>query len=148
MKALIIDDDDEMVITTSLILQFHWPGSRIVATPLGVRGVHLARVESPDLVILDVCLLDISGLEVLRQIRSFSTVPVVIMSGSADPETRTRALERGASGYLEKPFDVPDLLAHIETLTGTFAAPRRLAVTATGEPARAGVLALPTGVAR
>ena len=80
MKALIIEDDPEIVESISLALQIRWPETHIVSTHLGKKGVDLAESEAPDIIILDLGLPDISGFDVLKQVRSFSSAPIIILT--------------------------------------------------------------------
>jgi two-component system alkaline phosphatase synthesis response regulator PhoP len=80
------------------------------------------ELETPDLVILDLMLPDIDGLEVLRQLRSqprFDHVPVIILSAKADPITIRKGLESGADGYVTKPYIANTLIDRVRLLLGT-----------------------------
>ena len=83
MKALIIEDTKEVIESTFLTFQLRWPGATLISTDSGEKGVELVETESPDIVILDIGLPDMSGFDVLRQIRRFSSVPVIILTGHA-----------------------------------------------------------------
>ena len=80
MKVLIIEDDKEIVDAITLAFQIRWPEAKVVSTRLGRKGVELVETEDPDIVILDLGLPDISGFEVLSQIRLFSRVPIIILT--------------------------------------------------------------------
>lgn len=114
MKALIIEDDREIVESISLALQIRWPETRIVSTHLGKTGIELAESEAPDIIILDLGLPDISGFEVLKQVRSFSSVPIVILTVRSDEAAIVKGLEWGADDYISKPCGQLELLARIK----------------------------------
>jgi len=116
MKVLIIEDSAEAVEAVSLLFELHWPGVTIISTAEGNKGVELVRIESPHLVILDLGLPDIDGLEVLRQIRSFSDIPVVILSARDAEMDKDRGLELGADDYVAKPFSPSDFLARVRII--------------------------------
>ena len=113
MKVLIIEDDRDIVETISLALKIRWPEAKLVSTHLGERGVELVENEAPDVVILDLGLPDISGFEVLKQIRLFSGVPVVILTVRAEEADVVKGLEWGADDYVAKPFSQLELLARV-----------------------------------
>ncbi|RLC93995.1 MAG: DNA-binding response regulator [Chloroflexi bacterium] len=117
MKVLMIEDDSEIVETVSLAFQIRWPDAKLVSTHLGQAGVELAESESPDIVILDLGLPDISGFDVLKQIRLFSSVPVLVLTVRSEEADIVKGLEWGADDYLVKPFRQLELLARVKALT-------------------------------
>ncbi len=80
MKILIVEDDSAIVELVSLCLKVSWPDARILFTGLAGEGIELAERENPDLVILDLGLPDKSGLEVLKDVRGHSSVPIIILT--------------------------------------------------------------------
>lgn len=116
MKILIIEDDNDIIDTVALTFQVGWPGIELVSTGEGLKGVEMVESESPDVVILDLGLPDINGYDVLRRIRAFSNVPVVILTVMADENDIIRGLEWGADDYITKPFRKMELLARIKTV--------------------------------
>jgi two-component system, OmpR family, response regulator VicR len=80
MKALIVDDDDGIIQLVSLCLILIWPDVKITWTHLGGEGADLVRSVSPDLVVLDLGLPDMSGFDVLKRIRAFSKVPLIVLT--------------------------------------------------------------------
>ncbi len=99
MKALIIEDSKEIVESVSLVFQMRWPAAVVVATDSGEKGIQMTETEAPDVVILDIGLADMDGFEVLRQIRLFSDVPVVILTGRAIQEIeKIKGFELGVEG--------------------------------------------------
>lgn len=113
MKFLIIEDDPGVVETVSIALQMRWHGARIVSTHLGERGIELVKDEAPDVVILDLGLPDINGFEVLKRIRLFSNVPIIILTVRGDEADVVKGLEWGADDYIVKPFRQMELIARI-----------------------------------
>ena len=93
-----------------------------------------AASQQPDLLILDLGLPDIDGMEVIRQVREWSQMPIVILSARGQEQEKVKALDAGADDYLTKPFSVGELLARIRVAL-------RHAATAAGEAGRAGLRA-------
>ena len=116
MKVLVVEDDKEIIDAISLAFQIRWPEAKVISTQLGQKGVELVETESPDIVILDLGLPDISGFEVLQQIRRFSSVPTIILTVRADEADVVKGLEWGADDYITKPFRQLELLARVKSL--------------------------------
>ena len=117
MKLLIVEDDEEIIEAITLAFQIRWPEARIVSTQSGVKGIDLVASELPDIVVLDLGLPDISGFDVLRSIRQFSQVPVIIVTVRAEEADIIKGLEWGADDYIVKPFRQLELLARIKAQT-------------------------------
>ncbi len=113
-KVLVIEDNQDITEVISLAFQLHWPEARMVSTSWGEKGIKLVRSETPDAIILDLGLLDINGYEVLRQIRSFSLAPVIVLSSRSQKEDMLKALEYEADDYITKPFKHEELLARVK----------------------------------
>jgi two-component system KDP operon response regulator KdpE len=113
MKALIIEDDPEIVESVSLAFRLRWPDAQLTSTKMGERGLELVESEHPDIVILDLGLPDISGFDVLRQIRLFSSVPIIILTVRGDDADIVKGLEWGADDYIVKPCGQLELLARV-----------------------------------
>jgi two-component system KDP operon response regulator KdpE len=113
MKALIIEDDREIVESISLALQIRWPDTHIVSTHLGKKGTELAESDDPDIIILDLGLPDISGFEVLKRIRAFSATPIIILTVKSEEADIVKGLEWGADDYIVKPCSQLQLLARV-----------------------------------
>lgn len=116
MKVLIIEDDRDIVDVIKLAFDIRWPDATIISTHLGERGIDLVEEESPDVVILDLGLVDISGYDALKRIRTFSSVPVLILTVRAEESDIVRGLEWGADDYMVKPFRQLELLSRIRAL--------------------------------
>jgi two-component system KDP operon response regulator KdpE len=117
MKVLVIENDRGIVEAISLAFQIRWPEARIISTNLGEEGIELVETEKPDVVILDLGLDDISGFDVLKQVRLFSSVPILILTVRADETDIVKGLEWGADDYVVKPFRQLELLSRIKALT-------------------------------
>jgi len=116
MKVLIIEDNREIVESISLAFQIRWPEVSVVSTHLGEKGVEMVETEDPDIIILDLGLPDTSGYDVLKEIRLFSTIPVIILTVRADEPDIVKGLEWGADDYIVKPFKQLELLARVKAL--------------------------------
>jgi DNA-binding response OmpR family regulator len=114
MKILVVDDDLELLglITYALRQAGYWP----VDAADGVTALAVFEREEPDLVILDVNLPRLSGLEVCRKIRAVSRVPVMMLTVRSAEEDQVEALDLGADDYLTKPFSPRTLLARVRAL--------------------------------
>ena len=116
MKVLIIEDDANVVEAVSLCLQLRWPEVTLSIATEGTRGIEILESGSFDIVILDINLPDINGFEVLNRIRSFSNVPIVILTVRGKEDDQARGLEMGADDYIVKPFRPRDLIARVNSV--------------------------------
>lgn len=116
MKVVAIEDEQIIIDAINIAFEFRWPGIRLVAATSGKEGVAIVKRESPDIVILDINLPDISGFEVLKQVREFSAVPVIILTVRSDDEDILKGLENGADDYVVKPFNYLTLLARVKAV--------------------------------
>ena len=116
MKVLIIEDDQETTETVSLAFQIRWPEAKLLTTEFGRKGLQLVEKEAPDVVVLDLGLPDINGFDLLKTIRRFSDVPIIITTVRAEESDIVRGLELGADDYLVKPFGQMELLARVQAL--------------------------------
>ena len=116
MKVLVIEDDPSILEAVSVCFRLRWIGVEMATTSNGEEGIRLAESESPDVIILDIGLPDISGFEVLEQIRLFSDVPVIILTVRGEEMDKVRGLELGADDYITKPFNHMELLARVRTV--------------------------------
>ena len=114
IKVLIIDDDPAMTELVTLLLNSH--GLDTYMANSGEGGIQLIRRISPDVVILDLMMPDMDGWQVCTQVRSFSPVPILILSALGSPGLVARALDGGADDYLVKPVPSGVLIAHLNTL--------------------------------
>jgi two-component system KDP operon response regulator KdpE len=112
-KALIVEDSEEVVEVVSLALQIRWPKMDIVTTGRGEEGIELSASRLFDVVILDLGLPDINGFNVLKEIRTFSDVPVVILTVRDEEKDIVKGLELGADQYIIKPFRQLELISRV-----------------------------------
>jgi len=115
LKALTIDDDSSMTELLGLLLRSH--GMEVIACNSGTKGIELARTENPDIIILDLMMPGIDGWEVCKTLRTFTNIPIAILSALDDPAVISTALDAGADDYMVKPIPSSVLIAHINTLT-------------------------------
>lgn len=116
--VLYIDDKPENIALVRRILARR-PNTELVTATLGERGLELARERRPDLVLLDVELPDVGGVEVLRRLRedpATREIPVVVVSAEAAPATVERLMEEGARAYFTMPYEISDFLETVEGL--------------------------------
>ena len=113
MRLAIIEDDPEITEVVSIAFETAWPGSQIVSAPNAVEGLEMVKNESPDVLILDVALPegDSSGFDLCKEIRTFSEVPIIMVTARTREVDIVRGLELGAADYLTKPFSSVELLA-------------------------------------
>ncbi|MDD4859382.1 MAG: response regulator transcription factor [Dehalococcoidales bacterium] len=110
MKVLLIEDSQEIVKGVSLTFKLRWPDAVVVSAENGGKGIKMVETESPDIVILDINLPDMTGFEVLENVRKFSDVPTIILTVRDDEVDELRGLEMGADDYITKPFSPSNLL--------------------------------------
>jgi len=114
-KVLLVDDDEKL---RKLVMEYlEGYGFEVRALPDGLSVLSTIRNESPDIVILDIMLPGKDGLEVLKEIRSEFSVPVIMLTAKGDDADRIVGLELGADDYLPKPFNPRELLARIKAVT-------------------------------
>ena len=126
MKILLVDDDPDVTAAVRMTFELGWHGIDILEAGTGEAALTLVEEERPDLVLLDVGLPDTDGYTVLRDIRRFSDVAVLMVTARDQPIDKVRGLELGADDYIAKPFD------HLELLARSRAVLRRADVKAPG----------------
>jgi two-component system, OmpR family, KDP operon response regulator KdpE len=112
--VLVIDDEVQMRRLLRRILEQE--GHKVLLVETGREGLAHAGTDRPDVIVLDLGLPDMDGLQVLKELRSVSSVPVLILSVREAEETIIQALDGGADDYLTKPFRTGELLARIRAL--------------------------------
>lgn len=110
-KILIVDDEPQIRRFLKASLSAH--DYEVVEAEDGKSAVKTCTVERPDLVVLDLGLPDMDGLDVLSQVRDWSSVPVIVLSIRSDETDKVDALDRGANDYVTKPFGMGELLARM-----------------------------------
>ncbi len=116
MKILVVDDAPDVIESVQLGFTLQWREVEVLGAVTGEQGLDIVEQEHPDLVLLDVGLPDIDGYEVLRQIRAFSDVPVVMLTARDDTLDLVKGLELGADDYVTKPFNHLELLARVKAV--------------------------------
>ncbi len=115
-KILVIDDEPDLTRAVKLTITVQEPEWTVLEAHDGVTGLELVERESPDLVLLDLAMPGMHGFDVLKQLRLFSNVPVVILSVKDDELDIVQGLELGADDYVVKPFGHLELLARIRSV--------------------------------
>ncbi|MFI7588672.1 response regulator [Spongisporangium articulatum] len=115
MKVLIVDDEPQIVraLRINLLARQY----EVLTAATASEALRLARAERPDLVVLDLGLPDADGVDVVKQLRAWTDVPVLILSGRLDSGAKVQALDAGADDYVTKPFSVDELLARVRAVT-------------------------------
>ncbi len=131
MDVLVVDDDAQL--RRALTDALRRLGCRVAAVPSGRRALAVTAGSEPDAVVLDLRLPDLDGLEVIRRVRTYSDVPIVVFSGVGNPQARIDGLLAGADDFVDKPCSVAELAARLTAVgrrygTPTVAGPRAVAV--------------------
>ncbi len=113
-RILVVDDEERILNFLSHKLKAS--GFSVLTANNGKAGLEQAEAEEPDLVVLDVVMPGLDGFETLKQLRSFSSVPVIILSAKESSSDKIKGLSLGADDYLPKPFDPDELVARIEAV--------------------------------
>ena len=113
-NVLIIDDENQ--IRKFLDIALRAQGYKTLLAENGQKGLELLALQGADLVILDLGLPDLEGYEVLSELRTWSHVPVIVLSVRANEEEKVKLLDAGANDYVTKPFSVQELVARIRVL--------------------------------
>lgn len=111
--AVILVVDDEPQILTALQRALARAGHEVGVAASGQEGLTIAATRRPDLVLLDLRLPDIDGIEVVRRLRSWTQVPILLLSGNGTERSRVAALDAGADDFIDKPFSIPELRARV-----------------------------------
>ncbi|MBU6429618.1 MAG: response regulator transcription factor [Cyanobacteria bacterium REEB65] len=122
-RILVIEDDEE--IAQFIKLELSYEGYEVEVAHDGMKGLIAARQQPPDLVILDLMLPAVDGMEVCRRLRQTSETPILMLTAKGDVRDRVAGLDAGASDYLAKPFDLDELLARVRVQLRDRAATRQ-----------------------
>ena len=114
LKVLVVDD--EIAIKRFLRVALNGQGFIVTEAATGHEAIQNLALERPDLMILDLGLPDIDGIEVIRRLREWSQIPIIILSVREQEVDKIAALDAGADDYLTKPFGMGELLARIKTV--------------------------------
>ena len=132
-KTLILVVEDDRPIRNLIVTTLKTHDYKYLAAENGSSAILEASSHNPDIVLLDLGLPDIDGVEVIRRIRSWSPMPIIVISALSEDTDKIDALDAGADDYLTKPFSVEELLARLRVVQ------RRLAMIKNGSPAEASV---------
>lgn len=113
--VLTVDDDRAILRTLSINLKAR--GYDVEVASDGRSALQIVHERMPDVILLDLGLPDLDGIAVLKQVRSFSQVPVIVVSARAESDDKVEALDLGADDYVAKPFSMEELLARVRAAT-------------------------------
>jgi DNA-binding response OmpR family regulator len=111
VRILVVDDDPGLLRTLGIGLRAL--GHEVLLAGDGRTAIQAAREDDPDLVVLDLGLPDVDGVEVLRRLRGWTAVPIIVLSARANSRDKVEALDLGADDYVTKPFGMDELAARI-----------------------------------
>jgi two-component system KDP operon response regulator KdpE len=114
-RVLIVDDEPQLL--RALRINLTARGYQVVTAADGAQTQRAAADEHPDLVVLDLGLPDIDGAELIRDLRTWTPVPIVVLSGRSDAVDKVEALDAGADDYVTKPFSMEELVARLRAVT-------------------------------
>jgi two-component system KDP operon response regulator KdpE len=114
-RILVVDDDPQIV--RALRINLRARGYEVDVAADGRTALKTAAAHPPDLVVLDLGLPDMDGADIIRGLRGWSTVPIIVLSGRAEGTDKVGALDAGADDYITKPFGIDELLARIRAVT-------------------------------
>src|SRR5512140_2372976 len=116
MTASILVVDDEKAVTDLLAYNLRKAHYEVLIAADGREALRLARQSNPDLVLLDLMIPEVDGLDVCRELRKNSTVPIIMITARGEEIDRVLGLELGADDYVTKPFSVRELMARIKAV--------------------------------
>jgi len=111
MKILVADDDPQLVRALRITLAAH--GYDVVAAADGAAAISLAAKEHPDIVLLDLGMPHLNGVQVIEALRGWTSAPIVVVSGRTGSADKVEALDAGADDFVTKPFSTPELMARV-----------------------------------
>ncbi|MFC3504018.1 response regulator [Micromonospora krabiensis] len=120
-RILVVDDEPQILRALRINLRARRYDVEVADT--GAGALKAAAGHPPDLVVLDLGLPDMDGVDVIRGLRGWTTVPIIVLSGRAGSEDKVEALDAGADDYVTKPFGVEELLARIRAVARRLGAP-------------------------
>jgi two-component system, OmpR family, KDP operon response regulator KdpE len=114
-RVLVVDDEPQILRALALTLTAR--SYEVVTAATGRQALAAAAACVPDIILLDLGLPDIDGLDVIRRLRGWTALPIIILSGRTQGPTKVDALDAGADDYVTKPFNVDELLARLRAVT-------------------------------
>ncbi|MEX0800027.1 MAG: response regulator transcription factor [Dehalococcoidia bacterium] len=116
MKVLIVDDEPDVIEVVNLCFNLRWPEAEVISAGTGEEGLQLIEEQKPDLILLDIMLPDTDGFHLCQEIRTFSDVPIVMLTARGGEVDKVRGLEMGADDYVTKPFSHLEMLARVRAV--------------------------------
>lgn len=116
MKVLVVDDEPDVIEVVNLCFGLRWAEAEVSAAKTGEEALKMIEQDRPDIVLLDIVLPGIDGFQVCQEIRSFSDVPIIMLSARDAEMDKVRGLEMGADDYITKPFSHLELLARVRAV--------------------------------
>jgi two-component system KDP operon response regulator KdpE len=116
MRILVVDDEPDVVESVRLGFTLQWREVEVLGAGTGEAALDIVERQAPDIVLLDVGLPDKDGFAVLRELRAFSDVPVVMLTARDDAMDKVKGLELGADDYVTKPFNHLELMARVKAV--------------------------------
>ena len=114
-RVLVVDDEPQILRALRITLAAR--SYEVTLAPDGEQALRAAAETGPDLVVLDLGLPDLDGVEVIRRLRAWTRVPIIVLSGRAGSSDKVAALDAGADDYVTKPFGMDELLARIRAIS-------------------------------
>jgi two-component system KDP operon response regulator KdpE len=136
-RVLIVED--ERALLRALAMNLTARGYDVIEAATGTRALAAAAAEEPDLILLDLGLPDLSGLDVIRGVRAYASTPIVVLSARTGSTDKVAALDLGADDYVTKPFNIDELLARLR------AAARRASTSDAPEVVQVGAASIDLG---
>jgi two-component system, OmpR family, KDP operon response regulator KdpE len=115
IKVLVVDDEPQ--ILRALRINLRARGYDVEVAACGTEALRVAATQQPELVVLDLGLPDLDGLDVIHGLRGWTAVPIIVLSGRSGSSDKVAALDAGADDYVTKPFGVDELLARMRAFT-------------------------------
>jgi len=116
MRILVVDDEPDVVESVRLGFALQWREVDVLGAGDGERALDIVEHEAPDIVLLDIGLPGRDGFDILRELRAFSDVPVVMLTARDDALDKVKGLELGADYYVTKPFNHLELMARVRAV--------------------------------
>ena len=123
MRILVVDDEPDVIESVQLGLTLQWREVEVLSAHDGEAALDVVEKQAPDVVLLDIGLPGQDGFEVLKELRTFSDVPVVMLTARDDAMDKVKGLELGADDYVTKPFNHLELMARVRAVLRRHALP-------------------------
>jgi two-component system KDP operon response regulator KdpE len=121
-RILLVDDDPRLIRLVREVLCA--TGFGVLTTSTGEQAAEMIAIEQPDLVVLDIMLQNIDGIQIAKRVREFSDVPIIMLTAKVSEADKLRGFDAGADDYITKPFSSKELLARVRALLKRVKSPR------------------------